>query len=354
MEILPVIENSSINRRDFLKLKSLLIVWLTFLQSFGINIFANSIVKKIDYSLLDKLLELPFSDKVMKELKLRVELQKKYNTDANGNIHSLDRFLKEIVNFIVSQKDFQDFKLLTSINDEQIDYSHMFNTTAKHNEINSMKYLQQKFISNKNDKILHNALEYAVKSQSFDTTLHLMQQKIKLSDSSQKQLLDILHLEEYEEFYKKISGNKRMLLPFYSKENFVKRRKMTKKTFTIGSYNTWGGTLIYDYLTTLAYNSLVDLYDNSFIDEFDLYYDTKKVFITTYSKLYPLNFMEILELSLYRNGFNTWSEDLISLFEFEAELNKYDEEEINDWKNVINNFLHSDFSIYDFINLEMM
>lgn len=88
METLPVIENSSINRRDFLKLKSLLMIWYTFLQSFGINLFEeNSMIKKIDYSLLDKLLELPFSDKVIEEIRLKVQLQKKYNTDANGNIH---------------------------------------------------------------------------------------------------------------------------------------------------------------------------------------------------------------------------------------------------------------------------
>ena len=172
METLPIIEGSNITRRDFLKLKSLMIVWLTFLQSFGINLFAQSSIKKIDYSLLDKLLELPFSDTVMGELKLRVELQKKYNTDANGNIHSLDRFLKEIVNFIVSNKEFNDFKLLTSISDEQIDYTHMFNTTAKHNEVNSMKYLQQKLISHKDESMLHSALEYAIKTQSFDTTLY--------------------------------------------------------------------------------------------------------------------------------------------------------------------------------------
>lgn len=76
METLPIIEGSNITRRDFLKLKSLMMIWITFLQSFGINLFAQSSIKKIDYSLLDKLLELPFSDAVMSELKFRVDLQK--------------------------------------------------------------------------------------------------------------------------------------------------------------------------------------------------------------------------------------------------------------------------------------
>lgn len=352
MEILPIIEGSNITRRDFLKLKSLMIIWITFLQSFGINLFAQSSIKKIDYSLLDKLLELPFSDSVMSELKFRVNLQKKYNTDANGNIHSLDRFLKEIVNFIVSNKEFNDFKLLTSISDNQIDYTHMFNTTAKHNEVNSMKYLQQKLIAHKDESMLHSALEYAIKTQSFDTTLYLMQQKIKLSDSSQKQMLDLLHQEEYEIFYKKISGNNKMLLPFYSKQSVVKRRKMSKKTFSFYDYNNWGGTLIYEYLTTLVHNSLVDLYCSYIIDEFDLKLDINKAYITTYSKSYPIDFIEHFESTLYKNGFNSWSEDLITLCDFESDIGK---SSITHWIDTINQFVYEEsFSIYDFINIEMM
>ena len=327
-------------------------VWLTFLQSFGINLFAASSVKKIDYSLLDKLLELPFSDVVMSELKLRVEIQKKYNIDANGNIHSLDRFLKEIVNFIISNKEFSDFKLLTSISDEQIDYTHMFNTIAKHNEIKSMKYLQQKLISHKDESMLHSALEYAVKSQSFDTTLHLMQQKIKLSDSSQQQLLQVLNKEEYENFYKKISGIKRMLLPSYSKENIVKKRKMSKKTFTLENYYSWDGSLIYEYLSIIVHNSLVDLYTRYLIEEFDLHLDIKKVYITTYSKAYPRNFIEEFETTLYQNGFNTWAEDLVYICDFESELRK---ENIKHLKAKINKFLYEgSIDTYDFINIEMM
>lgn len=352
METLPIIEGSNITRRDFLKLKSLMMIWITFLQSFGINLFAQSSIKKIDYSLLDKLLELPFSDAVMSELKFRVDLQKKYNTNANGNIHSLDRFLKEIVNFIVSNKEFNDFKLLTSISDEQIDYTHMFNTTAKHNEVNSMKYLQQKLIAHKDESMLHSALEYAIKTQSFDTTLYLMQQKIKLSDASQKQLLGVLHKEEYENFYKKISGNNRMLLPSYSKENIIKKRKMSKKIFIVENYFYWDGSLIYEYLTTLVHNSLVDLYSGYLIDEFDLKLDVNKAYIVTYSKSYPINFIEHFEETLYRNGFNSWAENLIYICDYEIELGK---EGAGYIKNKINKFMYEgSIDTYDFINIEMM
>jgi len=115
----------SISRRDFLKLKSFLLIWYYFLQSFGINLLSDN-SQKIDYNLLDKLQNLPFSDEVIGELNLRVNLQKKYSTNANGQTVPLDRFIKEITNFIISKKDFKDFKLLSSIKDEQIDYNYMF------------------------------------------------------------------------------------------------------------------------------------------------------------------------------------------------------------------------------------
>lgn len=352
MTTLPSIQGSNINRRDFLKLKSLLLVWITFLQSFGVNLFSEDSIKKIDYSLFDKLLDLPFSDVVMRELKLRVELQKKYNTDANGNIHSLDRFVKEITNYIVSCKDFNDFKLLNTIQDEQIDYTYMFQVTAKHNELNSMKYLQQKLIGHKNENMLHSALEYAVKSQSFDTTLHLMQQKIKLDSKSQQYLLGVLHNEEYEVFYKKISGNTKMMLPCYNKDRVLLKRKMAKKTFSFQGYYSFDGNLIYEYLHTVVHNSLVDLYAKYHIDEFDLSLDRKKVYITTYAKNYPINFIENFETSLYQNGFNSWSEDLIYLCDIESDLTARNFDHI---KNKINKFIYNDeLDTYDFINIEMM
>lgn len=288
----------------------------------------------------------------MDELKLRVDLQKKYSKTANGSIVPLNRFIKEITNYIIYKKNFEDFKLLNSISDEQIDYTYMFNSTAKHNEVKSMQYIQQKLISHKDENMLHSALEYAIKSQSFDTTLHLMQQKIKLDDKSQEHLLGVLHKEEYEVFYKKISGNYRMLLPSYSKENVIKKRKMAKKTFSVYESNCWDTDLIYEYLTTLLHNSLVELYLRYMIDEFDLYFNDNKAYVTTYSKTYPMNFMKEFESSLYKNGFDSWSEDLLYLYAFEIDGDNTNTMEFN---NIINEFIYKEsFSIYDFINLNMM
>lgn len=352
METLPTIKNSKISRRDFLKLKSLLMIWLTFFQSFGINLFANTSIQKIDYSLLDKLLELPFSDTVMAELELRVKLQKKYNKDANGNLHSLNRFIKEMINFIISEKDFQDFKLLNSIEDEQIDYTYMLNSTAKHNELNSMKYLQKKLIAHKDNKMLETALEYAIKSQSFESTIYLMQQKIKLNDKSQKQLLEVLHQEEYENFYKKISGNKTMLLPNYSKSNILTKRKMCKKTFSFLEYSFYDDTMVYEYLIIKVHNSLVDLYLQNFIDEFTINFDKAIVYINTYATSYSLDFINKFETSLYNNGFNKWHDELLGLCEKE-DMMAYSE--ISHLINQINkSFYNNNLDIYDFINLEML
>jgi len=228
----------------------------------------------------------------------------------------------------------------------------MLNATAKHNEVNSMKYLQQKLISHKDDNMLNDTLEYAIKSQSFDTTLHLMQQKIKLSSSSQKELLGILHKDEYEIFYKKISSNDTMLLPSYSKEDIVKKKKMAKKTFSLYECDISDYALLYDYLTTIIHNCMVELYAKHIIDDFDLSLYSNKAHVTTYSKTYPIDFMKEFESSLYANGFDRWSDDFISLYDIKENRNKND---IMKFTDMINDFVYKEsFSIYDFIDIEIM
>ncbi len=321
-----------------------MLLWYYFLQSFGINLLDDT-PQKIDYTLLDKLEQLPFSDEVIKELNLRVRLQKEYCTDTNGKLLPLDRFIKEMTNFIISKKDFNDFKLLNSIKDEQIDYNYMFISTAKHNEKKSMKYLQKRLISHKDDTLLHNALEYAIKSKSFDTTLALMQQKLKLNSSTQCYLLNVLQSDEYDIFYKKISGNKCMSLPNYSKKEILKKAKMNKKTFSFAEYFTGDGSFIYDYLKLIVHNTLVDIYSQNIIDEFSINMTAQKVDIITYATSYPVDFIKQFEEFLYTNGFNSWNEDLLSFCYFEDDINK----------DNINKILHEQkIDIYDFINIEMM
>lgn len=352
MKTLDSSTDTSINRRDFIKLKSLLLLWMSFLNSFGINLMGKDTNQTIDYRLLDKILKLPFSDDVMKEIKLRVNLQKEYNIDANGNIHSLSRFIKEITNYIISKKNFNDFKLLSSIQDKQIDYEYMFNTTAKHNEVQSMKYLQEKLLTHKDNYILQNALEYAVKSNSFETTLHLMQQKIQLDDTVKTNILNLLEKEENLPFYKKISGKQVMMLPKYSKTDLLKKRKMNKKTFTFEGYYGFNENIIYDYLNSLVHNSLVDLYMQYYINEFDIHYASKKVYINTYSTSYPLDFIEKFETSLYSNGFNSWQDNLVNYCDLENEMRVI---KMSFFREKINQYLYdNEVNIYEFINIEFL
>lgn len=300
----------NIDRRDFLKLKSLLIIWFYFLQSFGINILAKE-TKKIDYSLLDKLQELNFSKNVKKELDFRVYLQKKYCTDANGKLHPLSRFIKEMTNFIVSQKDFNDFKLLNSIKDEQIDLAYMLNSTAKHNELRSLKYLQKKILSVKDDKMLEQALLYSINSQSIDTAIHLIKQKLNIDQNTQKTILMKLQQEEYDKFYEKLTN--RNLLPQLPSKKYEKHTRKLPKRIGYSDYRRYETYKNFEEsLFDIVYNSVAHLYMNYVVDDFDVKLHSKKVHISiwNHSNIYPYDFIQQLDQSLILYGYD----DLIDEF----------------------------------------
>lgn len=349
--------NIDISRRDFLKLKGLMLLWFYFLNSLGVNIFADELIKRPDYSLLDRLLELPFSNVVKKELKLRVFLQKKYCYDGNGNLHSLNRFLKEITNHIVLHKNFNDFKLLNSINDSQIDYTYMFNCTAKHNQINSLEYLQKKLISLKDNDTLTYALEYAINSQSYETTIHLMKQKIKLDTNVQNRLLSVLQREEYDNFYKKISTSKnRMLLP-YRKAAVPKKRYVEKMEVK----STLGSDMYYKYedeLYASVYNATVDLYLRYLVDDFSVEYHRKRIDVKVWNhnNLYPIDLLIIYEQLLQMNGFDRdmfWNDQI---FTIDRDYKKAWEFKIRDSKSrflIDDEENHLSIELYDLINIEV-
>lgn len=301
----PISCNTNISRRDFLKLKGLMLLWFYFLQTLGINIFANEVIENPDYKILDKLLKLPFSEEVKKELKLRIFLQKKYCYDGNGNLHSLNRFLKEITNYIITNQDFNDFKLLNSINDSQIDYTYMLNCTAKHNQVNSLQYLQKKLISLKDNNLLINALEYAINSQSYETTIHLMKQKLKLDEKTQNKLLGVLQRDEYEIFYEKISNRKNQRLLPYKNKVLQKRRYIAKKDVK----PTLDSDIYYKYeeeLFAKVYNATAQLYMNYLIDDFTVEYHKEKIDVKVWNHqgIYPINFLKEYDKLLKIYGFD--------------------------------------------------
>lgn len=350
--------NVDISRRDFLKLKGLILLWFYFLNSFGINIFADELIKRPDYSILDKLLKLPFSDVVKDELELRVALQKKYCYDSNGNLNSLSRFLKEITNHIVINRNFDDFKLLNSIKDEQIDYAYMLNSTAKHNQVTSLQHLQKKLISLKDNNLLINALEYAINSQSYETTIYLMKQKLKLDDKTQDKLLGVLQRDEYEIFYKKISNRKNQMLLPYKKTAILNKRFVPKKDVK----STLNSDIYYKYeeeLFSKVYNATAQLYMNYIIDDFTVEYHKEKidVIVWNHQGIYPINFLLEYYSYLQANGFDKTladydnyeleDEEIYKLWNFKQLDNSYKVllgDELFDYK----------LELYELINIEIL
>ncbi|MEA2019237.1 MAG: hypothetical protein U9N59_12385 [Campylobacterota bacterium] len=355
------IVTSSISRRDFLKLKSFLLIWFYFLNSMGINIFANDIknvVSKNDYSILDRLLKLPFSHEIKEELILRVGLQKKYCYDSKGQLHSLDRFLKETVNFIVSKKDFNDFKLLSSIKDTQIDQTYLFNTTAKHNELESMKYLQKKLIGYKDNSILQDALTFAIRSQSLDTTIHLMQHKLKLDENTQEFLTGTLKNSEYDIFCKKLSGTKYQNLLPYQKNISKNLRRVAKKELR----STLGSDVYYKYedeLYSVVYNAIVDVYMKYYIDDYNVYINKEKIYVNVWKNdnLYSTSFMNELINSLQINGFDREITDYDSYYDISDDDTKSWVFKLKDSNKLITSLDDEggiSVDIYDMINIEVL
>jgi hypothetical protein len=348
-------KNRVISRRDFLKLKGLMLIWFYFLQTLGVNIFANELKDKTDYSILDKLLKLPFSNEVRKELELRVFLQRRYCYDGNGNLHSLNRFLKEITHYIVTNQDFKDFKLLNTINDSQIDYTYMLNCTAKHNQLKSLQYLQKKLIGLKDNNLLINALEYAINSQSYETTIHLMKQKLKLDDKTQDKLLGILRRDEYEIFYEKISNRKNQMLLPYKKPTVLNKRNVPKKDvkFTLNS------DVYYKYedeLYAKVYNATAQLYMNYLIDDFTVEYQKEKidVIVWNHEGIYPINFLLEYQNILQMNGFDTCQPDYKNIDKDTKRMWKFKQQDKFYKVLISNEILDYKLELYDVINIEIL
>ena len=343
------IENLS--RRDFFKLKFLLMMYTYFYQFFGTNLLAKTKLSDIDYSILEKLLKIPFTQEIKNEINLRVKLQKRYCYDANGNLNSLNRFLKETINFIISKKSFKDFKLLNIIKDKQLDYGYMLNCTAIHNEVNSMKLIQTKLLST-NNNMLDEAMLYAIKSQSFDTTINLMQQKIKINKNTQKVIMSLFQHEEYDIFYKKLSGIDTIkLLPYNKNYNIKNIRRISKKNIM-----SFDNVMIYfgDFeqnLFAIVYNSIGDMYMQYFIDDYTVELYNHKVYIKVWShnNIYPIDFLETYEKILRANGFNGLKEVFAS-----CEINDTGIKEEIEFHLRQNNILKNGIDHYEFINIEIL
>ena len=265
----------------------------------GLNPFVNSkkSKKKVDYTILDKLERLPFSDEVKKEVRFRIYLQRKYRYDARGELHPLDRFVREISDFIISSKNLEDFNLLCSIKDHQIDHNFLFDQSIKRGALKQLKYLQQKVIYT-NEEMMQKALLQAFKYRSKDIVLHLLRQKVIIDRKTKREIASIIVQDEYEVFKRELlkEGNINTLYLPHKKGSLHKAKKSLK-------------TMVCDISTIISpnenkivsiNNALVVLEQNSIIDDFAIKATKDEIYIAVwnYKSIYPIDFMHLLNKKL--------------------------------------------------------
>lgn len=269
-EVIP-----SITRRDFLKLKSLLVFWFYLLNTFGINIFAEE-KEDLDYDILDELLKLPFSDKVKKEIESRVSLQKKYCFDAGGFLHPLNRFFKEIGNFIVAQNNLEDYNLLNTLPKKHLNQIYLFNKASMQNNVPIIKSIQQGMIG-MNQSMLNEALVHAINSFSVDTTTQLLRSKIDLNETSKACIEKVFTEKEYNIFYQKLTGG--MSQPLIPSQNKLPLTKNIR-TLPAKEFDVYCNFVMDDYRYTICYNSAAKLFREYIIDDFKVDQNAGHIYVS--------------------------------------------------------------------------
>ena len=299
-----VIHNNSLfNRRDFLKLKFFVIFYLYFFDAFNTFFKTHKSKQPLDYSFLDKLEKLPFSKKVKQEIDFRIDLKRKYCFDSRGYLQPLDRFFKEMIDFIISSKRFDDFVLLCSIKDSHMDYLYMFNQSIKRGALAQLKFLQQKFLG-VDEKMMKNALIGAFKSKSKDIIIHFLQQKIVLDKQIKEEITNIFRNDEYEMLQKEllqISNLNLLYLP--KKKQILTKKKRVERAIICDLYNAFSYN---EREQASVNNALVSLEQQQIIDDFTLKIERQKIFVTVwnYRYIYPIDFIDIFNKTLEFHGFN--------------------------------------------------
>jgi hypothetical protein len=152
--------------------------------------------------------------------------------------------------------------------------------------------------------MLNEAILYAVKSQSFEVSAHLIQQKIKLDYNTQNIILNEFKKEEFDIFYKKLTNtNNIKLLPSHKKFDIKNIRKVIKKHITPYELSN------YDFeqnLYVIVYNSIAEMYLQYIIDDFtvELYQHKVYVKVWNHSNAYTINLFKIFENILRIHGYS--------------------------------------------------
>lgn len=181
----------AVDRRDFLKLNLFAYVQLLFYRAFG---FASEHKTKECASLLDRLLELDFSDTVKDEITFRVALQKKYGFDQNGKPLPLDRFIFEQANFIICKGSLRDVALFEK--EAKPDASYMFIRASYYGAVDKLDFFMQKLLGSDN-KIFAKAALAALDNKSIESFSRLMMHKSRMDERTLDRIYEILSSDRY-------------------------------------------------------------------------------------------------------------------------------------------------------------
>jgi len=307
------LEKPSINRRDFFKLKFLLMFYSYFSNFLGFNLLQSINKQKLDYSILDKLIKIDFTEDVKKEVALRVNLQKKYAFNSNGYLQTLDRVLKEIIDYVIYKNDFNDFVLLCSIKDIQIDYIYMYMRTARRGALKQLQYMQQKLLGT-DKKILNEALIHAFKSKSSGTVMHFLKQNIKLDKHTKNTISKLFKKDEFNIFQKELLQITHIkFLPSPSITKNIRDKKQFSKT----SITSYDDSDYFERQLSIMHNTLVDLYKQNYITDFTINLNKKTISATMWNStgVYPIDFISIIDEFLGFNGINIEEKDIDKISE---------------------------------------
>lgn len=294
-------------RRQFLKLK--LFALLGYFNP-QLHALASTQVVVKPYDILDKLLTLPFSDETRHEVLLRVGLQKKYGYDSNGKQVGLQRFFREIGHFIISNYQEADFKRLYALQHEHIDKFYYFNKAAQYNNVEALLHVKQTLIG-VNDDLLNEALIFAVKGRSVDTTIVLLRDRINITPKTEAILVSLFEQETSREFVKELTGSPTgRLLPYqHHMLPQPKRRKFSKKM-------TWGNGYQHhidamENRANIVFNALIDLFYEDLLDDFQVINrrdsqmrSSISVNIWNDTGIYDIDFINRFDEALRFNGFD--------------------------------------------------
>ncbi len=278
----------TIDRRDFLKLNLFSFIQILFLRAFGGNFDFKQCG---DFDILDKLLELDFSEDVKSEIIFRVGLQKKYGYDQNGKLLPYDRFLKEAANFVVYKGNLRDAVIYQEAT--KFDVGYVITKAAYYNKVDKLDYFLQKLVGNGNG-IYAKAVLSSLDNKSIESFCRLMTFRNHIDDKTMDRVYELLCQERYMPELKELQN----LLPNLASKQ---KREITPKFSAITQFSDHDepyGQNMNEWLLDAAKECmryiLAILQKQGEIELFEIAITAKKLCIKIIAKSYPIDFMQTL------------------------------------------------------------